>query len=274
MTERSFPLTGPIDLQARVGRGSLTVTAVDDLTEARVAITARTAGSDIADRYVVSLEGRTLTVMSPREGGVFDLPFFGRSKDAVDVAIDVPTGTPVRLSTFSADVRVAGRVGRADIAGGSSAITVDQVAGDLRLRYGSGSCRVGAVSGDVEARSGSGSAEFGTVGGRLNCGCGSGDLRADAVGGDVRSRSGSGSATLGAVHGDVDLATGSGTMAIGIPAGRPARLNVTTGSGEVLSELPIEGVATTKGTPVSIRVRTGSGDIRLFRAAEPSQPAA
>lgn len=274
MTEYSFALTGAINLQARVGRGSLTVTAIDDLTEARVVITARSTGSEIAERYEVALAGRTLTVMSPREGGVFDLPFFGRTQDAVDVTIDVPSGTAVKLNTFSADVRVDGRVGGADIAGGSSTVTLDHVDGDLRVRYGSGTCRVRSVSGDVESRSGSGRAEFGVVGGSLDCGCGSGDLRADSVAGDVRSRSGSGGVTLGAVHGDVDLGSGSGSMTIGIPAGRPARLNVTTGSGEVTSELPIEGVATTKGRPISIRVRTGSGDIRLFRASEPSQPAA
>jgi hypothetical protein len=274
MTEHTFALPGPINLQARVGRGSLTVNAIDDLAEARVVITPRADGSDISDRYVVALADHTLTVMSPREGGVFDLPIFGRSKDAVDVVVDVPSGTALRLSTFSADVRVHGRAGGADIAAGSADIAVDHVGGDLRVRYGSGTCRVRTVSGDVESRSGSGDAEFGTVAGSLRAGCGSGELRADSVGGDVRFRSGSGGAALGAVHRDVDLASGSGAMAIGIPAGRSAQLNITTGSGEVTSELPIEGVATSKSRPVSIRVRTGSGDIRLFRAVVPDQPAA
>lgn len=267
MTERTVPLPGPIDLRVRVGRGSLTVNAGGDPHQARVSIIDRVRG-DAAARYTVELSGRTLTVLSPREGGVFDLPFFGRGKDAVDVVVDVPGGTPVRLSSFAAGVVVTGRCGTADVTAGSATITLEQVDGDLRVRYGSGTCRVREVSGDVEGRAGSGGADFGRVGGSLSHACGSGDVRADTVGGTVRTRSGSGSVTIGAAHGDVDLGSGSGTMQIGIPAGRTARLNITTGSGQVTSELPIDAVSTTKAAPITIRVRTGSGDIRLLRAGQ------
>jgi DUF4097 and DUF4098 domain-containing protein YvlB len=268
MTTKTFPLTGPINLQARVGRGSLTVHALDELTEARVLITPRRKGSDVAERYTIELNGPTLSVLGPREGGIFDLPIFGtRGNEAVDVVIDVPSGTAVKLSTFSADVVVSGRVGGADIATGSANITAEHVDGDLRVRYGSGNCKVIRVTGSVEARSGAGRAQFGSIDGSLNCACGSGELRVQEVHGSVRSRSGSGSASLETVHGDVDLASGSGPMSIGLPAGRPARLDVTTGSGQVSSDLPIEDAPRGTGEPITVRARTGSGDIRLYRAA-------
>jgi hypothetical protein len=63
------------------------------------------------------------------------------------------------------------------------------------------------------------------------------------------------------------VARGSGSIAIGLPAGQPARLDVTTGSGRVDSDLPIEDSPATQHNPITVRARTGSGNVRLFRAA-------
>jgi hypothetical protein len=273
MTTQTFPLDGPINLQARLGHGSITVNAEDDATEAAVTLTPRVKGADILERIAVELSGRTLSITAPRKGGVFDLPFFGgHGREAVDVVVTVPTGTATKISTFTADITVRGRIGGADIAAGASNIDVDRVGGDLRLRYGSGACTVAEVTGSVEARSGAGSARFGRIGGSLTSGCGSGELEVRSVHGRVRSRSGSGSASLGAVYDDVDLASGSGPVRIGVPAGQRARLDLTTGSGEVDSDLPISSTPLHKGRAITIRARTGSGDIRLFRARQDSSP--
>lgn len=271
MPIHTFPLSGPINLEARLGRGSVTVEAVTGLTEASVELTARQPGSDIVDRVEVELRGSTLMVTAPRENGVFDMLFSSnRGRLALDAMIRVPAGTAIKISTVSADITVRGLVNGVDIASGSADITIEHVAGDLRLRYGSGHCRVEQVDGAVTSRSGSGQAHFRRIGGTLNAACGSGELVVDSAGGSVRSRAGSGSFTLSQVHGDVDLATGSGPMTIGLPAGRPVRLDMHTGSGRVESELPIVDVPTSKGKPIRVRARTGSGDIRLFRAATES----
>jgi hypothetical protein len=274
MQTQTFPLDRPINLLGRSGHGTFTVTAQEDITEATVTITPRSKSdattSGVLDRTVVELRGPTLVVMAPRQGGIFDINMLGgraRERDALDVVVTVPTGTAIKLSTVTADIIVNGRCGGADVAAGSATITLDDVDGDLRLRYGSGSARVGHVSGSVTVRSGSGDAAFGEIDGSLSAGGGSGNLEVTAVHGDVRSRAGSGAASFGAVHGDLDLARGSGGIEIGLPAGRPARLDVTTGSGRVSSELPIEDSPTAKGAPITVRARTGSGDIRLFRAA-------
>jgi hypothetical protein len=272
MSTQTFPLTGPINLQARVSHGTLVVNAQDDLTEAVVTLTPRSTDSDILDRMVVELRGPTLFVTAPRQGGILDLPIFGgrREKDAVDITVTVPSGTAVKASSYTADITVHGRCGGADLASGASDISVEHVDGDLRIRYGSGNCSAERVDGSVTSRSGSGKARFGTISGSLNAGCGSGDLEADSVRGSVHARSGSGGSRIGAAYGDVDLGSGSGSMSIGLPAGYPARLDVTTGSGRVTSDLPIEdtpATSLTKAEPLTIRARTGSGDIRLFRAA-------
>ena len=270
MPIHTFPLTGSINVSARLGRGSVTMEAVDGLTEATVELTPRQPDSDIAERVEVTLRGNTLLVIAPREGGVFDMLFSSnRGRLALDTVIRVPSGTPAKISTVSADVTARGRAGDLDIASGSATVDVEHVDGDLRLRYGSGHCTVERVTGSVTSRSGSGSVRFGRIDGNLNAGCGSAELTVTSIGGSVRSRAGSGRFTLARVNGDVDLATGSGPMSIGLPAGLAARLDVTTGSGRVDSELPIHdrpGISVSKSRPITVRARTGSGDIHLFRA--------
>lgn len=265
---QTFPLSGPINLNARIGQGTLTVTAADDLAEATVTLTPRGKGSDILDRVVVGMNGRTLEVLTPREGGLADfLGSWKRDRDGVDAQITVPTGTAVKLMTFTAPITVVGRIGGADIATGTGTIIVDQVDGDLRLRLGAADSRVERVTGSAVVRSGSGDAVFGEVHGDLQAGFGSGDLAAEIVHGSSRLRAGSGNLRLGAAHGDVDFTCGSGQMSIGLPAGVAARLDVRTGSGRVRSELPIEDDRTGTGPSITVRARTGSGDVRLFRAA-------
>lgn len=262
-TQQRFALPGPINLQARVGQGSLCVHAADDVTEAVVELAARHARSDIVERTTVELRGRTLTVMTPRQGGVFEML---RSHCALDITITVPTGTAMKITTFTAAVTVTGRSGSVDLSGGAADLALDHVDGDLRLRFGSGSATAQRVTGGVEARSGSGQVRFGAVHGLVRCVCGSGRIEVAECHGPTRFRAGSGGAYLAAVFADVDVVTGSGDLSIGLPAGRAARLDVTTGSGRVDSQLPIVDVPTTKGEPIRVRARAGSGNIQLFRA--------
>lgn len=268
MTESTFPLSGPINLDVRIAHGSLTVHAEDDRTEAQVELVPVQPDSDILDRTAVALNGSTLTIATPRRGGVFDV--FGGpqdKRDAIAITVLVPSGTAMKLSTFTAPIVTTGRGGSADIAAGAAAITLDHVDGELRLRVGSGNADVGTVTGAVQLRSGSGNARFDEVGGDLSCGCGSGRLEVVRANGRVRGRSGSGTARLGAVFGDVDLASGSGAVTIGLPEGLSAHLQLTTGSGRVASDLPIDDSPAATTRKIVIRARTGSGDITLTRAA-------
>jgi DUF4097 and DUF4098 domain-containing protein YvlB len=266
MTTRTFPISGPISLIARIGAGSCRVEARDGITEATVTLTARGDQSAL-ERATIDMRGNVLVVVLPRQGGIFDLFAKKGLRDGVDVAVVVPTGTPVKISSFTGDIALIGRVGTADLATGAATITADDVDGNLRLRFGSGTADIGHVRGNVQSRSGSGSSRFGEVGGAFTSACGSGNVSLGTAHGSVRTRAGSGDASIGVIHGDVDFVSGSGNVTIGLPAGRSARLDVTTGSGRVESEMPVESQATSDAPPVTIRVRTGSGDIRLVRAA-------
>lgn len=268
MTDYTFPVTGEIELNVRIGHGSVTVETADDLAAATVRLGSAKGAADLVEQTSVELHGRTLSVSAPRQGGIFDLPLFGRRGRGLDVHVTVPTGTAVKISTFTAPIRILGRVGAADLAFGSGEAAVREVDGDLRLRYGAGTARAVHVHGSVQVRSGSGDAQFGEIDGALLAGCGSGNLEVRVVHGPVRSRCGSGNARLGEVHGHVDVASGSGSVEIGLPEGLSARLDLHTGSGQVRSELPVAGApSASAGSPIGLRARTGSGDVRLFRAA-------
>jgi DUF4097 and DUF4098 domain-containing protein YvlB len=265
MTTKTFAITEPINLLGRIGHGSYRITTLDNLTEATVTLTTRSKGSDILDRTTVELRGRTLQINSPRQGGILDI-FSNRNRDAIDVEVAVPSGTPLKLSSLSGEFTVTGRCGSADLASGATGVSADHIDGDLRLRYGSGDCDIERVTGAVQVKSGSGTVNLGSVGGALASTSGSGRLEVDSVHGAVRLRAGSGGAMLGAVYDDVDLATGSGELRIGVPAGVSAQLDVSTGSGRVDPQLPISE-SSTGGRAITIRVRTGSGDVHLFSAA-------
>jgi DUF4097 and DUF4098 domain-containing protein YvlB len=269
MTSKTFPLHGPINLNARVGAGAIVVSLRDDLAVAEVSITPRLPGSDIAERITVEMSGPTLSITAPRQGGVKDLiNGWGRqSRDAVDIAVTIPSGTALRVQSITAAITVEGRSGGADLSCGSAQIEVDTVEGDLRLRYGSGTSTVRRVTGSAQVRSGSGTAIFGEVVGALTAGSGSGRLEVSCARSSVRSRTGSGTAQLDAVYGDVDVASGSGELSIGLPTGVAARLDVVTGSGRVRSDLPVQDAPQRQGRSISVRARTGSGDIHVFRAA-------
>jgi hypothetical protein len=261
----TFPLSGPINLAVRIGHGSVTVDTADGLEQATVELT---GPQDEVDRIEVGLDGPTLTIAGPRQGGVFDLIAERlRSAKGVDVAVTVPSGTALRIVTFTATITVRGRCGGADVATGTARIELDEVDGDLRLRYGSASAAVRRVTGSTVVRSGSGDAQFGELLGELQSGFGAGRLEVGVARGAVRSRAGSGDAQLGAVYGDVDVASGSGAVSIGLPGGVTARLDVKTGSGQVRSDLPIADQPKKSSGAISVRARTGSGDVRLFRAA-------
>jgi hypothetical protein len=265
--DKSFPIAGPIKLQVRIGHGAVLIETADDLAEASVRIKADKHATELLTQTVVDMRGDTLVVHAPRQGGIFDLFGGWRADRGLDVHVVIPGGTPVKVSTFTAPIRIPGRVGDADLAFGSAEAAVRDVDGALRLRYGSGTAKAVRVSGSVQLRSGSGDAQFGEIGGDLTAGCGSGNIQVRVSHGAVRSRCGSGNAALHEVHGDVDVASGSGGLEIGLPAGVSAQLDVSTGSGQLQSELPIEDAPKKSNQSIRVRARTGSGDVRVFRAA-------
>jgi hypothetical protein len=261
---RTFPLTGPITVSVRLGHGSLTLAARDDLTEATVTLSG--VDAEVLDRCTVELRGTTLVVHAPRQGMGELRGAWRKDRNAIHAVVEVPTGTTTKVATATADISITGEIGTADIATGNATVDVAAVAGDLRLRYGNGQTRIGAVTGSVQLKGGRVDARFGEIGGSLVCGFGSGTLAAHLVRGDLRARAGSGSTSIDAAYGNVDLATGSGSLTVGVPDGVSIRLDVMTASGLLHSDLPVEQAPKPGSRAVTLRAQTGRGDVRLVRA--------
>src|SRR5262245_53055298 len=139
----AFPLKGPIELVARLGHGRITVTARDNLSEALVRLTPRHDQREVLERCTVEMQGTTLLVVGPRQGGLADLlGGWRRSHDGIDAMIDVPSGTPLKISSASEDITVTGACGDTDIGTSAARILLEKVTGDLRLRYGRGDSRI------------------------------------------------------------------------------------------------------------------------------------
>jgi len=71
---RTFPVTGPLHLDVKVGIGSVTVHARDDLTEAVVTVTPRRPQYEynLAERIRIDMHGSTLVVHAAKLGGVLE----------------------------------------------------------------------------------------------------------------------------------------------------------------------------------------------------------
>ena len=256
---RTFPVTGPLHLDVKVGIGSVTVHARDDLTEAVVTVTPRRPQYeyDLAERIRIDMHGSTLVVHAAKLGGVFELIGGGMSRAAVDVDVVVPSGTSTKIVSYGADV-----VGRRSDRQYGHRRWIESYRARLRRRRSPVAIRQrsgpgGQVSGTAEIKSGSGTVRLGDLGHRLVMACGSGNLEVDVAHGPVSLRAGSGQADIAIAEGDVDLVTGSGGLTVGLRPGQVARLDVTTGSGQLLSDLPVDGQRA--------RIQPADHDSRAYR---------
>jgi hypothetical protein len=278
MLDKTFPVSGRLELHCEFRSGSLNIQAQDDLSEARVTITPRDAGLPVEQLFRVELTGDRLDVVElPENGGSLlqsvlggDLRSLARGRilggAEVDIVVELPAGSPVRAAVSSAAVRATGRIGTTSISAGSSTIELELVDGELKVRGGSGSVSVDRVTGEASVKGGSGRIRIGESDGELSLTVGSGQLEIGTAHGEVRSRSGSGTTVIELAERNVDIASSSGPVTIGLRAGQQARLDVATGSGRLRTEMPVQE-ARPEGEAITIRVRTGSGDVILRRAA-------
>ncbi len=267
----TVPLSGPVALHLRVGHGSLLIAALEGLAEATVQLTPRAGGRNLLERMTVELQEDRLVVTGPRQGGLPDLlRGWGRDRDAVDVAVEVPVGTPVTVASASGDITITGRCGSADLAFAAGRLDLGEVAGDLRVRCGTGDVYAAAVRGSAKLGAGNSTVRLGDVGGALHVKLGRGDVAVGEVRGAVHVRNGHGALRLDAVHETVDVMTGSGTIDIGLPTGIAAKVDASSGQGVVHSAMPVESARTAAGHSITVRARTRRGDISLHRP----QPAA
>ncbi|MEU6263920.1 DUF4097 family beta strand repeat-containing protein [Saccharopolyspora shandongensis] len=194
---------------------------------------------------------------------------------AVEVLVELPTGSDVRGDTANGGYLVEGVVGSCQLKTPSGDIRVEQATG-ARLRTTAGKITVDRVSGqadvngngDIRLRQVGGGAVVKNIGGDIWVGEVAGDLRASSANGGITvdvaraavdARTASGDIRIGELgSGAVDLYTPTGEVEVGVPQGTAARLDAHTSVGRVHNRL--EAPEKTDRT-VKVRARSHGGDI-------------
>jgi DUF4097 and DUF4098 domain-containing protein YvlB len=257
MEPTSYATPDDVTVELRIPAGTIRARATDtDTTE--LDITGERADRVKAELRPVS--GGHKLVISARNGG------FGFKSWDRDLRIDlvVPTGTTLDAETGAADVDATGELGAVSIRSGSGDLAFEGVTGNVVAKVASGDVRGGEVGGDLTVHGASGDVSVRKVGGALTCRTASGDVHVDDLGGDAQITGASGDIDLGAVRqGTLTLRSVSGDIAVGVVPGTGVWLDLTSTTGDAVSELS-EPAEPTSDARLEIRATVVSGDVRVF----------
>lgn len=264
----TFPTPEPIELDIDNPAGEVRVDATGQ-GETRVELTPLRGNSSTRDAVdnagVEFADGRLRITCQQRQ--------YGRGHPIL-VSVTAPAGSSLRTRTAVADVQVRGRIDSLEAVTASGDVAAENVDGEAQVRTASGDVSLGTVTGDVRARTASGNLRLDRAG-SLDAESASGDVTVRDLDGSAEVRTASGDLHVGRVaRGELVVLTASGNVRIGLAQGALAHLAVSSLSGTVRNELPVEDAegGTGDGDPgpggaaVDIRARTLSGDIRIGRA--------
>ncbi|MWA12792.1 DUF4097 family beta strand repeat-containing protein [Streptomyces sp. BA2] len=276
----SFDTPEPISVMAHVGAGSIRFTA-GDRPDTLVEVAAQ---NPKRDKDVRAAEQTEVTYAS----GVLNI----RTKErliigptgAVDVTVELPTGSHVEVSGSWTQVLGEGRLGKVRVksSGGDvrldttgplnltvshGSITVDRAEGAAEITTSSGSIRVGLVEGSAVLKNSHGNTTVGTATGDLRVSGANGAIEVARAEGSVTATNAHGALRIAeAARGTVQLETNYGAIEVGIREGTAAWLDVSSDKGQVRNLLTSsEGPEESEDT-VKIRARTRHGNIDIVRA--------
>ncbi len=275
--QKTFDVTGPIELEIKLSSGEIEVDAVDGMEQATVELTAHDeASQELIDNGRVELQHHQqrphlVIDLQQRRSGGFNLgSLFGRS--GVSCRVRVPASSSLTARTKSADVAARGTLSAANVATASGDVTLDRVEGGVNVKGASADIRVREVNGGVNVQSASGDIDVDVVRGPVNVASASGDVTIREAYSDVSVNTVSGDQEHGAVlRGRLAANSVSGDVHIGVRRGSKVFLDCNTVSGDTSSELDVSSEAPAgDGPSLEIRAKTVSGDILITRAPAPA----
>ena len=262
MPDYTFDTPQPVDLRIRAGSGTITVTATDTQTSTVEVIPVDDAARELAENTAVRLDGNRLTVEMPDR-----LVGFSLRRRRVDITITLPTGSSLSSRTASARVTATGRYATAVVHTASGEVSLDTIDGDAEVHCASGdvtiasarATKVHSASGRVRIDHAAGDVEVHSASGRIRVGVADASVNAKTASGDITVED--------ARSGVVSLNAASGDLHIGVRAGVTAHLDVSSVSGRIRSDLPIDDAAPESGSTLAVRARTMSGNIVIAPAS-------
>lgn len=285
----TFSSTEPISATLSLVVGDVTVTAIDrndTIVEVRPTDPHRELDVRAAEQTRVEFASGRLLVKAPRPRV---LGMWGRV-GSVDVTVDLPSGSSVeadasvgafrstgslgdcRVKTATGDVQL-GSTGAVVASTGAGTIMIDTVSGDADLSTGSGKVEVRRIDGTAVVQNSNGDNRIGAVTGKLRVKTANGDVIVGRTGDDVEAATANGEIRIAEMaRGGASLRTARGDIAIGIPAGTAARLDVHTSFGKVHNLLTRTDEPGTAGDRLEVQAHTGFGDITVHRAELADDP--
>ncbi len=276
----SFDTPEAISATAHVAAGSIRFTAGDRL-DTVVEVHPRDPKKDrdvrAADQTEVTYASGVLTIRTKQRH------LLGPT-GAVDVTVDLPTGSridmtgswtqvlsegrlgEVRVKTSSGDVRLD-TTGPLQLTASHGSITVDRIEGRAELTTSSGSLRVGLVDGPAILKNSHGTTTVGAATGDLRVSGSNGDIDITRAEGSVAATTAHGTLRVAEVaRGPIHLETAYGAIEVGIREGTAAWLDVSSGRGQVRNTLTASEAPEETEDSVKIRARTRWGNIDIRRA--------
>lgn len=280
----TFTTPEPIEAAVKVPAGSIHLIASDREDTTVVVNPADFSNPEAAERVQVGLDGGRLGVKGPGLDGIRSL-IGPRSRDSVEVTIELPERSAIDIAIGVGEVRLDGRFGDVHVRSGAgdvhldTAAAVDAVtgAGNFTLAEASGAVqvtaagdmRLGRVSGDAEVKNMNGKTWLREVTGRVRVNSANGDIHVERVHGDVSAKTANGSVeVLGVSRGSVTVVSGSGSLEIGVDKGTAAWVDARTKFGRVDNSLEVAEQPEQPDQAVEINARTSFGDIRIRRSPQ------
>lgn len=280
---KTFDASGPIAASITNRSGDIVVTAQQGGAEVVVDLRPSRANSeaalDVIAASTVEFRNGSLEVTIP------DLKLRAFNANAgVDVVITLPAGSTVRAKNGSGDVQLRGELADVNVAAGSGDVEIEQAkgvtvktgSGDIVVRAaqtanlvsGSGDIRADGVRGDVSAESASGDLHVDAVraDGRLNTA--SGDVHVEELAGRLRTKTASGDLSIArATSGSIESRTASGDLTVAVVNGTAVRLDISTLSGRVHSELDESEAPADSDDTLELIAKSMSGSVSVVRTS-------
>lgn len=279
----TFDTPEPISVSLELGVGDVRIVASDRTdTIVDVQPSDPLAESDVARARQTRVEyANGALLVKPPKGWRYWAPWGGQG--SVDVRIELPAGSRVRVSAGVAALHCEGRIGECrlrtgvgdvlleeagpvELTSGAGDVTVDQVVGRADIKT-AGAVRIGRIDGPAVVRNRNGDTWLGEVTDDTRVTASNGDISIDLAGAGVVAKTANGDVRIGEVAGGAVVAQSAfGAVEVGVRDGVAAWLDLETKFGTVRSDLDAAERPEPGEGAVEIRASTSMGEIRVHRS--------
>jgi putative adhesin len=275
--EKTFQVSGPVDLEVQTHSGDITVRSGPS---GSVSIRGKIY---VGDHWLFGSRHTDVSDIEQhpplrQDGNSIRIDYVNARDISVDYEITVPEETTIRSHSGSGDQTIEGTRGNLDLQSGSGDVRLSRITGEVHLQTGSGNVRARQIAGAVRGGAGSGDIEVEETGaGEVDLHTGSGNITARGIQGAFHAEAGSGDITgEGTQTGSWEIRTGSGNVHVRLPGNAAFDANLSTSSGTLDVDAPVtmtvqgrvqetrkQIVGKVRGGGPLLTVRTGSGDIHI-----------